>query len=124
MKINEKEFLGFRSNVSEDCEFLAEANISLDFEEYQVEPSESLKSVVGKNTSRTQETSRVPEFSTSLSNQDLYSEFRKHSDPHVKTVQHYGCPIDNSQHFLNVYRVRKSLIALRKLKRLNRETIG
>ena len=37
------------------------------------------------------------EYSTSNSNPDLYAEFRRRSGPHVKTVERYGCPIDNSE---------------------------
>ena len=47
--------------------------------------------------SRTQETSPVPEFSTSISNPDFYAEFRTRSSCHVKAVDRYGCPIDNSE---------------------------
>ena len=59
--------------------------------------SKPLKSVVENDDSRTQETSPVPESSTSNSNPDLNAEFRTHSGHHVKTVERYGCPIDNSE---------------------------
>ena len=97
MSFNEKEFLGFGSCFPEDCEFLPEPKSSLDVEEEQVVSSQPLKSVVKNDDSRTQETSPVPESSTSNSNPDLYAEFRKRSVRHVKTVERYGCPIDNSE---------------------------
>ena len=59
--------------------------------------SRPLKSVAENDDSRTQETSPVPESSTSNSNPDLYAEFRTRSGHHVKAVECYGCPIDNSE---------------------------
>ena len=56
-----------------------------------------MKSVDENDDSRTQETSPVPESSTSKSNPDLYAELRTRSGRHVKTVERYGCPIDNSE---------------------------
>ena len=97
VSFNEKEFLGFGSSFPEDCEFLPEPKSSLDVEEEQVVSSEPLKSVVENDYSLTQETSPVPESPTSNSNPDLYAEFRTHSGRHVKTVEPYGCPIDNSE---------------------------
>ena len=97
VSFNEKEFLGFGSSFPEDCEFLPEPKSSLDVEEEQVVSSKPLKSVVENDDSRTQETSPVPESSTSNSNADLYAEFRTRSGRHVKTVERYGCPIDNSE---------------------------
>ena len=93
----EKEFLGFGSSFSEDCEFLPEPKSSLDVEEEQVVPSKPLKSVAENDDSRTQESSPVPESSISNSNPDFYAEFRTRSGCHVKTVERYGCPIDNSE---------------------------
>ena len=58
--------------------------------------SKPLKSVAEDDDSRTQETSPVPESSSSKSNPDLYAEFRTRSGRHVKAVEHYGCPIDIS----------------------------
>ena len=97
VSFNKKEFLGFGSSFPEDCEFLPEPKISLDVEEEQVVSSKSLKSVVENDDTRTQETSPVPESSTSNSNPDLYAEFRTRSGRHVKTVERYSCPIDNSE---------------------------
>ena len=97
VSFNEKEFLGFGSSFPVDCEFLPEPKISLDVEEEQVVSSKPLKSVVENDDSRTQETWPVPESSTSISNPDLYAEFRTRSGCHVKTVERYGCPIDNSE---------------------------
>ena len=94
---NEREFIGFGSSFPEDCEFLPEPKSSLDVEEEQVVSSKPLKSVVENDDSRTQQTSPVPESSTSNSNPDLYAEFRTRSGRHVKTVERYGCPIDNSE---------------------------
>ena len=126
VSFNEKEFLGFGSSFPEDCEFLPEPKSSLDVEEEQVVSSKPLKSVVENDDSRTQETSPVPESSTSNSNADLYAEFRTCSGRHVKTVERYGCPIDNSEnvYLLNVSRVKRSLTLWRKLKGHNRETNG
>ena len=59
--------------------------------------SKSLKSLAENDDSRTQETSPVPDSSTSNSNPDLYAEFRTRSGRCVKAVERYGCPIDNSQ---------------------------
>ena len=56
-----------------------------------------LKSVARNEDSRTRETSHVPKSSTSISNPDLYVEFQTRSGCHVKTVERYGCPIDNSE---------------------------
>ena len=39
----------------------------------------------------------MPESSTSNSNPDLYAEFRTRSGRHVRTVERYGCPFDNSE---------------------------
>ena len=59
--------------------------------------------MVAKNDdSRSQETSPVPESSTSNSNPDLYAEFRTRSGCHVKTVERYGCLIDNSENVFSV----------------------
>ena len=97
VSFNEKESLGFGSSFPEDCEFLPEPMSSLDVEEEQVVSSKPLKSVVEKDDSRTQETSPVPDSSTSNSNPDLFAEFRTRSGRHVKTVERYGCPIDNPE---------------------------
>ena len=59
--------------------------------------SKPLKSVAENDDSCTQDASPVPESSTSNSNPDLYAEFRTRSGCHVKTVERYGCPIDNSE---------------------------
>ena len=59
--------------------------------------SKPLKSDVENDDSRTQETSPVPKSSTSNSNLDLYAEFRTRSGHHVKIVERYGCPTDNSE---------------------------
>ena len=75
VSFNEKEFLGFGSSFSEDCEFFPEPKSSLDVEEEQVVSSKPLKSVAENDDSPTQETSPVPESSTSNSNPDLYAEF-------------------------------------------------
>ena len=75
MSFNEKEVLGFGSSFSEDCEFFPEPKSSLDVEEEQVVSSKPLKSVDENDDSRTQETSPVPESSTSNSNPDIYAEF-------------------------------------------------
>ena len=71
VSFNEKDFLGFGSSFSEDCEFLPEPNSSLDVEEEQVVSSKPLKSVAENDGSRTQKTSHVPDSSTSNSNLDL-----------------------------------------------------
>ena len=97
VSFNEKEFLGFGSSFPKDCEFPPEPKSSLDVEEEQLVSSKPLKSVVENDDSRTQETSPVPESSTSNSNPDLYAEFWTRSGRHVKTVERYGCPIDNSE---------------------------
>ena len=68
---------------------------SLDVEEEQVVSSKPLKSVAENDESRTQETSPVPESSTSNSNPDLYAESRTRSLHRVKAVERYDCPIDN-----------------------------
>ena len=99
VSFNEKEFLGFGNSFSEHCEFLPEPKSSLDVEEEQVVSSKPLKSVAENDDSRTQETSPVPEYSTSNSNPDFYAEFRTRSGRHVKAVERYGCPIDNSEKF-------------------------
>ena len=95
VSFNEKEFLGFGSSFSEDCGFLPEPKSALDVEEEQVVSSKPLKSVAENDDSRTQETSPVPESSTSNSNPDLYTEFQTRSGRHVKASERYGCPIDN-----------------------------
>ena len=95
VSFNEKEFLGFGSSFPEDCEFLPEPKSSLDVEEEQVVPSKPLKPVVENDDSRTQETSPVPESPTSNSDPDLYADCRTRSGRHSKTVELYGCPIDN-----------------------------
>ena len=59
--------------------------------------SKPFKSVAENDDSPTQETSPVPESSTSNSNPALYAEFRTRSGRHVKAVERYGCPIDNSE---------------------------
>ena len=97
VSFNEKEFHGFGSSFSEDCEFLPEPKSSLDVEEEQVVSSKPLKSVAENDDSRTQETSPVLESSTSNSNPDFYTEFRTRSGRNTKTVERYGCPIDNSE---------------------------
>ena len=94
---NEKDFFGFGGSFSEDCEFISEPRSSLDVDEVQVVPSQSLKSVAENDDSRTQETSPVPESSNSNPNPDLYAEFRTRSGCHVKAVECYGCPIDNPE---------------------------
>ena len=70
VSFNEKEFLGFGSCFPEDCVFLPEPKSSLDVEEEQVVSSKPLKSVVENGDSSTQETSPVPESSTSISSPD------------------------------------------------------
>ena len=97
VSFKEKEFLGFGSSFSEHCEFIPEPESSLDVEEEQVMSAKLLKSVVENDDSRTQETSTVPESSTSNSNPDLYAEFRTRSERHFKAVGHYGCPTDNAE---------------------------
>ena len=92
-----QEFLGFGSSFSEDCEFVPEPKNSSDAEEEQVVSSKPLKLVAENDDSRTHETSPVPESSTSNSNPDLYADLRPFSGRHVKTVERYGCPIDNSE---------------------------
>ena len=126
VSFNEKEFLVFGSCFSEDCEFLPEPMSCLNVEEEQVVSSEPLKSVAENDDSRNQETSPVPEPSTSNSNPDLYAEFRTRSGCHVKAVERYGCPFDNSENFplLNVSCVKRSLTLWRKLKGHNRQTNG
>ena len=94
---NDKEFLGFAKSFSEDCESLPEPKSSLDVEQEQVVSCKPLKSFAENDDSRTQETSPVPESSTSNSNPDLYAEFRTRSGRHVKAVERYGCPLDNSE---------------------------
>ena len=64
VSFNEKEFLGFGSSFSENCEFLPEPKSSSDVEEEQVVSTKPLKSVAENDDSLTQETSPVPEFST------------------------------------------------------------
>ena len=56
-----------------------------------------MKPVAENVDSRTQKTSPVQESSTSNSNPDLYTEFRTRSGRHVKAVERYDCPIDNSE---------------------------
>ena len=97
VSFNEKEFHGSGGSFSEDCEFLPEPKNSLDVEEEQVVSSKPLTSVAEKDDSRIQETSPVPESSTSTSNPDLYPEFRIRSGRHVTAVERYVCPIDNSE---------------------------
>ena len=97
VSFNEKDFLGFESSFSENCEFLPEPKCSLDVEEEQVVCSKPLKSAAENDDSCSQETSPVPKSSTSNSNSDLYAELRTRSGHHVKTVERYGCPIDNSE---------------------------
>ena len=97
MSFNEKEILGFGSSFPEDCEFLPEPKSSLDVDEEQVVSSKPLKSVLENDDSRTQETSPVPESSTSNSNPDLHADFRTRSGRHVKTVERYVCPVDKSE---------------------------
>ena len=97
VSFHENEFLGFGTSFSEDCELFTERESSLDVEEEQVESSKPLKSVVENDDSRTQEISPVPESSTSSSNPDLYAEFLTRSCCHGKTVERYGCPINNSK---------------------------
>ena len=97
VSFNEKDFLGFGSSFSEDCEFLPELKSSLDVEEEQVVSSKPLKSVAENDDSRTQETSPVPESSTSNSNPDFYAEFQTRNIRHVKAVERYGCTIDISE---------------------------
>ena len=97
VSFNEKNILGFGSSFSEDGEFLPEPKSSLDVEAEQVVSCKPFKSVAEKDDSRTQETWPVPESSTLDSNPDLYAEFRTRSGCHVKAVERYGCPIDNSE---------------------------
>ena len=97
VSFNEKELLGFGSSFSEDCDFLSEPKSSLDVEEEQLVSSRPLKLVDENDDTRTQETSPVPESSTSSSNPDFYAEFRTRNDCHVEAVERYGCPIDNSE---------------------------
>ena len=97
VSFNEKDFFGFGSSFSEDCDFLPEAKSYLDVEEEQVVSSKPLKSVAEKDDSRTKGKSLVPDSSTSNSNPDLYAEFRARSGRHVKAVERYGCPIDKSE---------------------------
>ena len=97
MSFKEKEFPGFGSSFSEDCDFLPEPKSSLHVEEEQVVSSKPLKSVAENDDSRTQETSPVSESSTSNSNLDLYAEFRTRCGRRVKAVERYGCPNDNSE---------------------------
>ena len=56
-----------------------------------------LKSVAENYDPRTQETSPLPQSSTSIPNPHLYAEFRTRSGRHVKAVERYGCPVDNSE---------------------------
>ena len=102
MSFYKKEFFGFGSSFSEDCEFFPEPKSALDVEEEQVVSSKPLKSVAENDDSSTQETSPVPESSTSNSNSDLYAEFRTCSGCHVKVVERFGCPFDNSENVLFV----------------------
>ena len=97
LSFNGKKFLGFGSSFSESCGFLPEPKSSLDVEEEQLVSSKPLESVAENDDSRTQKTSPVPESSTSNSNPDLYADFRTRSGCHVKAVERYGCPIDNSE---------------------------
>ena len=97
VSFNEKEFLGLGSTFSEDCELLPEPKSSLDVEEEQVVSSKPLKLVAENDDSRTQETSPVPESSTSNSNSDLHAEFRTCSGCHVKAIERYVSPIDISE---------------------------
>ena len=94
--LTKKNFLALEA-VFQKTEFLPEPKSSLDVEEEQVVSSKPLKSVAKNDDSRTQETSTMPESSTSNSNPDLYAEFRTRSGRHVKAVERYGCPIDNSE---------------------------
>ena len=94
VSFNKKQFLGFGSSFSENCDILPEPKSSLDVEEEQVVSSKLLKSVVESDDSRTQGTSPVPESLTSNSNPDPYAELRTRSGRPVKAVELYGCPID------------------------------
>ena len=55
VSLNKKEVLCLRSSYSQEFEFFPEPEISLDFEEEQVESSKPLKSSVEADDSRTQE---------------------------------------------------------------------
>ena len=121
VSFNEKEFLGFGSSFSEDCEFLPEPKSSLDVEDEQGVSSKPLKWVAENDDSRTQETSPVRESSTSNSNPHLYAEFRTRSARHVKAVERYGVMVVlliflRTFLLLNVSRVKRSLILWRKLR--------
>ena len=86
VSFNEKEFLGFGSSFSEDCEFLPEPKSSSNVEEEQVVSSKPFKSVA-ENDDSPQETSPVPESSTSNSNSDFYAELRTRSGRHIRPVK-------------------------------------
>ena len=119
VSFNENVFFGFGSSFSEDCEFLPEPKSSLDVEEEPVVSSKSLKSVAEIDDSRNQETSLVPESSTSNSNPDVFAEFRTRSGFHVKAVERYGCPIDNSENvsFVECFSCEEVPNSLEKVKR-------
>ena len=100
-------------------DFLPEPKSFLDVEKEEVVSSKPLKSVAENDDSRTQETSPVPESSTSNSNPDLYAEFRTRSGRHVKAVERYGCPIDNSENasFVECFSREEVLDSLEDVKR-------
>ena len=126
MSFNVKESLGFGISFSEDCEFLPEPKNPLDVEEELVVSSKPLETVAENDDSRTQETSLVPESSTSNSNLDLYAEFRTPSGRHVKAVELYGCPIGNSENLLSVECLSCEAVpnSLEEVTGHNRETNG
>ena len=98
--LTKKNFLALETVFQITVSFCQNPRVSsLDVEEEQVVSSKPLKSVAEKDDSRTRETSPVPEYSTSNSNPDFYAEFRTRSGRHVKAVERYGCPIDNSEKF-------------------------
>ena len=113
-----KNFLALEA-VFQKTEFLPEPKSSLDVEEEQVVSSQPLKSVAENDDSRTQQTSPVPESSTSNSNPDFYAEFRTRSGRHVKAFERYSCPSDNSENvsFIECFsceEVRNSLEEVKK----------
>ena len=78
--------------------------------------SKPLKSVAGNDNSRTQETSFVPESSTSNSNLDIHAEFR--SVCHVKSSERFGSPICNSENvsFVEFFSCEEVLNSLEEVK--------
>ena len=94
--LTKKNFLVLEA-VLRKTEFLPETESSLDVEEEQGVSSKPLKSVAENDDSCMRETSPEPESSASNSNPQLYTEIRTRSGRHVKAVERYGCPIDNSE---------------------------